>query len=80
VTNETVQQSAAGITATVNKRRNQYANLIKDAGNMSQQELSDRICVHRNTISKWATGKVAVPGPVRAYLRLFAEIRMALVH
>lgn len=36
----------------------------------SQQQLADRLKVHKNTVSAWATGRVGLPGPVEAYLDL----------
>lgn len=36
----------------------------------SQAELGRRLGVHVNTVSAWATGKVAVPAYVVEYLRV----------
>lgn len=37
---------------------------------ITQGELSMRLRVHRNTVNGWATGRVEMPGPVKAYLEL----------
>lgn len=44
----------------------------------SQQQLADRMKVHKNTVSAWATGKVELPGPVAAYLDLAVGLRRLL--
>jgi transcriptional regulator with XRE-family HTH domain len=40
----------------------------------SQADLAERIDVHRNTVSAWATGKAETPGPVKAYLALAIKV------
>jgi len=65
------------VTVISNKNLNQFERLLAASG-LSQAELARRIEVHPNTVSKWATGAVKAPGPVRAYLRLFAAVRGAV--
>lgn len=40
----------------------------------SQSHFAERVGVHPNTVSKWATGKAAIPGPVNAYLALAVRV------
>ncbi|MBI1620349.1 helix-turn-helix domain-containing protein [Aquamicrobium zhengzhouense] len=44
---------------------------------VSQSGFAKLVYVHRNTVSKWATGQAKIPGPVIAYLDL-ADGVMAL--
>jgi transcriptional regulator with XRE-family HTH domain len=44
----------------------------------SGNELGRRLGVHRNTVSAWATGRVAVPGYVAEYLRVMLLAKEAL--
>lgn len=38
-------------------------------------ELARRLGLHRNAVSKWRTGKVAVPGYAAAYLNLALKVK-----
>jgi DNA-binding transcriptional regulator YiaG len=42
---------------------------------LSQSKFSERMGVRPNTVSTWASGAAAVPGPVRAYLELALAVR-----
>jgi transcriptional regulator with XRE-family HTH domain len=44
----------------------------------SQAELAERIGVHPNTVSKWATGKPVITGPARAYVDLALKVKALL--
>lgn len=44
----------------------------------SKGELADRLGVHRNTVSAWATGKVPLPMYAKAYLSLAVAISRLL--
>lgn len=57
----------------------QPANLAAlDVLGWSQAELAKRLGVHKNTVSKWATGQTHLPGPVNAYLNLAVKVRRLL--
>lgn len=40
----------------------------------SGKRASERLDVHKNSVSMWRRGKVSVPGPVAAYVRLKLEL------
>ncbi len=44
-----------------------------------QSDLEQRIKVHPNTISAWATGRVKVPGPIVAYLDLAQRVHAVML-
>lgn len=46
-----------------------------DALGWSQAAFAERIGVHPNSVSKWATGKADIPGPVIAYIVLATHVR-----
>ena len=39
-------------------------------------DLARRLQVHPNAVSKWRTGKVAVPGYAKAYLELASAVKL----
>ena len=41
---------------------------------LTQRALAKILDVRASTVTTWATGAVAVPGPVRAYIRLALEV------
>lgn len=41
----------------------------------SQQAFASRLGVSGNTVTKWATGRARVPGPVAAYLGLAVRVK-----
>ena len=57
-------------------RRNEFRNLLADCG-FSQADLARKIDVHPNTVSGWACG-AKMPGPVRAYMKLYAAVKSAI--
>lgn len=48
---------------------------LKERCGLSNVEVAKRLGVHPNTVSQWATGARDVPGPVRAYLELYASVK-----
>lgn len=48
-------------------------SILKSLGLM-QTELAKLLDVTPRTVSQWATGDTALPGPVRAYLRVFTAL------
>ena len=54
----------------------QFKQRLRDI-HVSQSGFAKLVYVHPNTVSKWATGQAAIPGPVIAYLDL-AEAVMTL--
>jgi len=46
---------------------------LKQLG-LSQRDLADLLDVTMRSVSYWITGERRVPGPVAAFLRLFAQL------
>lgn len=52
----------------------EFRSVLEELG-INQRELADEIEVSPLTVCRWANGKVAIPGSVKAYLRLKIELK-----
>lgn len=57
------------VSAGGHHRNGEFARLMREC-RINQATLAEQIDVHPNSVSRWATGSAAVPGPVMAYLRV----------
>lgn len=55
----------------------EFQRLLAASG-LSKASLGRKLAVHPNTISRWGSGQVEVPGPALAYLRLYVAVRAGL--
>lgn len=53
--------------------KDEFRALLNELG-WRERDLAGKASVSRKQVSVWATGKVRVPGPVAAYLRLAVAV------
>lgn len=58
-------------------QNDEFKRLLMASG-LSKASLGRKLDVHPNSISRWGSGQVEVPGPALAYLRLYVAVRAGL--
>lgn len=66
-----------GKSSGLYQQTGEFQRLLAASG-LSKASLGRKLDVHPNTISRWGSGQVEVPGPALAYLRLYAAARAGL--